>query len=87
MAERCDEMEFSMYGKEGDKQVEGVANFKYLGRSLDQTDNDWLMVRKNHAHKVGLGMVGDATNTGRGGPQGSGNVLQGGNKCGTTLWG
>ena len=27
--------------------VEGVAQFEYLGRPLDQTDDDWLAVRCN----------------------------------------
>ena len=41
MAERCEEMEFSLYMREGYAMVEGVATFKYLGWSLDQTDNEW----------------------------------------------
>ena len=41
MAARCGEMEFSLYGEEGDKMVEGVENFKYLGIFLDQRDDDW----------------------------------------------
>ena len=40
MAERCADMEFILYGREGDALVEGVSNFKYLGRPLDQTDDD-----------------------------------------------
>ena len=31
MMERCEEMEFSFYGREGYALVEVVANFKYLG--------------------------------------------------------
>ena len=31
--------------------VEGVENFKYLGGTLDQTDNDWPVVRKNIMRK------------------------------------
>ena len=30
MAERCGDMEFSLYVDEWEKMVEGVANFKYL---------------------------------------------------------
>ena len=41
MAERCRDMEFILYRREGDMLVEGVANFKYLGIPLYQTDNDW----------------------------------------------
>ena len=34
--------------------MDGVANFKYLGRPLDQTVNDWPAVRLNFrwAHRV-----------------------------------
>ena len=36
--------------------VEGVAKFKYLGKTLDQTDDDWPSVRPtHHACKVGMG--------------------------------
>ena len=35
------------YGKVGGEMVEGVVQFKYLGRPLDQTDDDWPAVRKN----------------------------------------
>ena len=38
MAERCREMDFILYGREGGALVEEVSNFKYLGRPLDQTD-------------------------------------------------
>ena len=37
MAERCGEIEFRFYGREGDALVEGVSQFKYLGWTLDQT--------------------------------------------------
>ena len=33
-------MEFRFYEREGVELVEGVANFKYLGRTLYQTDDD-----------------------------------------------
>ena len=34
--------------------MDGVANFKYLGRPLDQTGNDWPVVRLTFrwAHRV-----------------------------------
>ena len=38
MAKRCGETEFSLYGKDGVAMVEGVENFNYLGRPLDQID-------------------------------------------------
>ena len=47
MEEMCGHMEYSLYGREGDALVEGVANFKYLGRNLDQTDDDWLALKWN----------------------------------------
>ena len=47
MAERCGDMEFRLYGREGDALVEVVANFKYLVRPLDQTDDDCPEVRRN----------------------------------------
>ena len=30
--------------------VEGVVTFRYLGRPLDQTDDDWPVVRRNIMH-------------------------------------
>ena len=42
--ERCGGMEFILYGREGDALAEGVANFKYLGRPLDQMENYWPAV-------------------------------------------
>ena len=55
----CGEVEFSLYGKEGDTLVEGVSNFKYMGRSLNQTDEDWQVVRQifNRVRKVWGGLV------------------------------
>ena len=47
MAERCGEMDFSLYGGEGYKMVEGVATFKYLGRPIDQRYDDWPEIRQN----------------------------------------
>ena len=46
MAARCGYMKFSLYGEEGDDMVEGLENFKYLGRILDQMDDDWIEVRQ-----------------------------------------
>ena len=45
MVERCREMEFGLYGREGGALVEGVTTFNYLGLTLDQTDDDWSAVR------------------------------------------
>ena len=38
MAERCGSMKFRLYRGEGSAMVEGMGNFKYLGRPRDQTD-------------------------------------------------
>ena len=38
------EMEFSLYEREGGALVEGVAQFKYLVRTLVQTDKEWLEI-------------------------------------------
>ena len=40
-------MEFSLYGREGETLVEGVEKFKYMGRPLEQTEDDWLAVIQN----------------------------------------
>ena len=47
-----DGRELQVYGVQpvreiGGALVEVVANFKYLGRSLDQMNNDWPAVRRN----------------------------------------
>ena len=34
-------------GGEGGAMVGGVITFKYPGRPLDQTDNDWIAIRQN----------------------------------------
>ena len=41
MEKRCKDMKLSLYGRDGEALVEGVAKFKCLGRTLDQTDDDW----------------------------------------------
>ena len=41
IAQRVGDTEFSLYVREGDALVEGVEQFKYLGRTLDQIDNNW----------------------------------------------
>ena len=40
-------MEFNLDGEEGDKRLENVTNLQYLGRPLDQMDDDWPAVRQN----------------------------------------
>ena len=44
---QCSETEFSLTGKEREETIGGLALFKYLGRPLEQSDNDWLSVRQN----------------------------------------
>ena len=48
ISERCGEMDFSLCRRNGDALVDVVANFKYLGRALDQTDGNWPAVRRNY---------------------------------------
>ena len=40
-------MEFRLYGREGDVLVEGFVNFKCIRCPLDQTYDDWPLVRRN----------------------------------------
>ena len=35
-----------MEGREGEERMENVENFRYLGRPIYQTDDDWLAVRR-----------------------------------------
>ena len=35
--------------------VEVVSTFKYLGKTLDQMDDDWPVIRQNHSREDGLG--------------------------------
>ena len=44
MAQILGEMEFSLYGREGVAIVEGVGQFKYLGRPLYQTYDDQMVI-------------------------------------------
>ena len=46
MEARCGEMEFSLYGEEGYERVEKLLTLRYLGRTLDQTDDDCPAVRQ-----------------------------------------
>ena len=50
MAVMCGEMEFNLDGEEGDKRVESVPTLRYLGRPLDQRDDDWTAMRRNIIH-------------------------------------
>ena len=47
MEESLEEMEFILYGREGDTMMEGVTQFKYLGRPLDKTHDDQPEVWRN----------------------------------------
>ena len=47
MAAKCGEMDFNLDGEEGDERVDNVPTFRYLGRPLDQTDDDCTAVRQN----------------------------------------
>ena len=43
----CAEMDFKLIGKEGAEKIEGVGLFIYLGRMLNQSDDDCPAVRRN----------------------------------------
>ena len=45
IAARCGEMEFSLEGGEEEERVYHVATFQYMGRPLDQTDDNWPAVQ------------------------------------------
>ena len=47
-------MYISFYGRYGGALVEGVVQFKYLGRPLDQTDDNFTVIHHNikRARKV-----------------------------------
>ena len=47
MAERYGYMEFILYSIKGGVVVEGVTKFKYMGRPLDQMDDELMAVRQN----------------------------------------
>ena len=47
MVERSGETKFILYRREGRVLMEGVAQFKYLGRPIDQTDDKWPAVQRN----------------------------------------
>ena len=58
---RCLEMELSFTREDGEDIIEGVALFKYLGRPLEQSDDDWSEVtgktRKEHQVWGRLGVI------------------------------
>ena len=50
MEARCGEMDFNPDGEEGDERGENLPTFLYLGRPLDQMDDDWTAVQENIMH-------------------------------------
>ena len=44
---QCAETNFSLMGEEGKENIYGVGIFKYLGRLLKRSDNDWTVARQN----------------------------------------
>ena len=46
MSARCDKIDFILYREEEVELVKVVPNFKYMGRPLDQADDDWPEVWK-----------------------------------------
>ena len=47
MKARCGEINFSLERGEGEERMEDVATFRYLGRPLDQTYDEWPTLRRN----------------------------------------
>ena len=47
IAQRPGETKFSFCEREGGALVEGVLQLRYLGHTLDQTDDDWTEIRHN----------------------------------------
>ena len=47
IAARCLEVTFSLTGEEEAERIEGVEVFKYLGRLLDRSDENWTEVLSN----------------------------------------
>ena len=47
MAERCEEMDFSIYEGEGEERVENITTFRYLVIPLNQMDDNCTAVRQN----------------------------------------
>ena len=47
IAEKCTGAAFSLTGDDGTECFEGVDAFKYLGRVLHRTDDDWPAVLRN----------------------------------------
>ena len=47
IASQCTEASFSLTGEDEAECIEGVENFKHLGRMLDRTDDDWPAVGRN----------------------------------------
>ena len=41
------DMYFVLYEREGDAMVKGVDQFKYLGQTLDQSNDNWPIIRQD----------------------------------------
>ena len=52
------EAAFSLIGEDNPERIEGVETFKYLGKILDRSDDDWTAVLWNvgKAHRVWIQM-------------------------------
>ena len=86
MAARCGGMKLIIEGGEEEDRVDNLTEFQYLGRTLDQIDYYWMAVRQNIMRARSFwGGAGDTALTGRGRPQGGGNVLQGGGSIDTPV--
>ena len=47
ITKKCTEVNFSLMGEEGADNIKGVDIFKYLGRPLDRSDDNWTEVLRN----------------------------------------
>ena len=67
--------------------VEGMEIFKYLVRTIDQTDYYWPALRRNIMRaRLVWGGLGAPLRQERGGPQGVRNILQGGVTSNINVW-
>ena len=66
MAQRYGDIEFGLCGRDVDKLAEGVTQFKYLGRNLDQYNNNWPYIYQSIRRARILGTAEKGTEIGGG---------------------
>ena len=57
MARSSGDMDFGIHKIDGDELVEGATQFNYLGRPLDQFENDCPKISENQEETGGLGWL------------------------------